>query len=197
MFSRRLLVVITLTLLFIGWAGKHRESRKGMHMKTRRGLLCLIGALLLGWTVLAAGQEMPPTIRILVVDETKTFASTMKVAGTIGALRQTGLFEVSVQLSDIENDYDDPLLGIMPNPDQDPFDLILILPRGLDTKPDVGIWLVSNGFNSLSPLVRGAVDLVSNVVDQAFAGSGRTIDVSEDLWPGFLWAAYISKGWMQ
>ncbi len=165
-------------------------------MKTRIGLLCLIGTLLLGWTLIAVGQELPPGIRILLVDETKTFTSTMKVAGTIGALRQMGLFDVSVRLADVETDYDDPLAGAVPEPGQDPFDLILILPRGLDTKTNVSIWLVSNGLDLLSPFVRGAVDLVSNVVDQVFAGSGQTIDVSEDLWPGFLWAVYVSKGWM-
>ena len=165
-------------------------------MKTRIRLLCLIGALLLGWALIVVGQELPPTIRILVIDETKTFTSTMKVAGTIGALRQMGLFDVSVRLADVETDYDDPLAGAVPEPDQDPFDLILILPRGLDTKTNVSIWLVSNGLDSLSPFIRGAVDLVSNVVDQVFAGSGQTIDVSEDLWPGFLWAAYVLKGWM-
>ncbi len=165
-------------------------------MKTRLGPLFLIGALLLGWTVVAAGQEVSPTIRILVIDETKTFTSTMKVAGTIGALRQMGLFDVSVRLADVDTDYDDPLSGAAPEPGQDPFNLILILPRGLDTKTNVNIWLVSNGLDSLSSFIRGAVDLVSNVVDQVFAGSGQTIDVSEDLWPGFLWAAYVSKGWM-
>jgi len=165
-------------------------------MKTRIGLLCLIGALLLGWTLMAVGQELPPAIRILLVDETKTFTSTMKVAGTIGALRQMGLFDVSVRLADVETDYSDPLAGIDPDPDQEPFDLILILPRGLDTKTNVSIWLVSDGFNALSPFTRGAVDLVSTVVDQVFAGSGQTIDVSEDLWPGFLQAYYVVKGWM-
>ena len=166
-------------------------------MKLRIGILCLIGALLLGWSLIALGQELPPRIRILVVDETKTFTSTMKVAGTIGALRQMGLFDVSVRLADVDTDYDDPLAGTVPEPNQDFYDLILILPRGLDTKANVSIWLVSNGFDSLSPFVRNAVDLVSNVVDQVFAGSGKTIDVSEDLWPGFLWAAYVSKGWIQ
>ncbi len=166
-------------------------------MRTRLGVLCLIGALLLVWMIPAMGQDTPPTIRLLLVDETKTFTSTMKVAGTIGALRQMGLFEVSVRLADVATDYDDPLAGIAPEPDQNPYHLILILPRGLDTKTNVSIWLVSNGLDTLSPLVRGAVDLISNVVDQVFAGSGQTIDVSEDLWPGFLWAAHVSKGWIQ
>ena len=165
-------------------------------MKTRLGVLCLIGVMLLGWSALTFGQELPPTIRVLLIDETKTFTSTMKVAGTIGALRQMGLFDVSVRLAEVETDYSDPLAGIAPEPDQELFDLILILPRGLDTKNNVGIWLVSDGLDVLSPFARGAVDLISNVVDQVFAGSGQTIDVSEDLWPGFLWAAYVSKGWM-
>ena len=165
-------------------------------MKTRLGIFFLIGTMLLGWNTLAFGQELPPTIRVLLIDETKTFTSTMKVAGTIGALRQMGLFDVSVRLADVDTDYADPLAGIAPESDQEPFDFILILPRGLDTKTGVSIWLVSDGFNVLSSFARGAVDLVSTVVDQVFAGSGQTIDVSEDLWPGFLQAAYVLKGWM-
>jgi len=165
-------------------------------MKTRLGVFFLIGTMLLGWSALAVGQELPSTIRVLLIDETKTFTSTMKVAGTIGALRQMGLFDVSVRLANVDTDYADPLAGIAPESDQEPFDFILILPRGLDTKTGVSIWLVSDGFNVLSSFARGAVDLVSTVVDQVFAGSGQTIDVSEDLWPGFLQAAYVLKGWM-
>jgi len=166
-------------------------------MKTRLGLLFLIGVMLLGGSALTFGQELPPAVRVLLIDETKTFTSTMKVAGTIGALRQMGLFDVSVRLANVDTDYSDPLAGITPEPDQSPFDLVLILPRGLDTKANVSIWLVSDGFDALSPFIRGAVDLISTVVDQVFAGSGQTIDVTEDLWPGFLWVAYVSKGWIE
>lgn len=164
-------------------------------MKTRIGMLCLVAGMLLGWGLMTFAQEVPPTIQVLLIDETKTFTSTMKVAGTIGALRQMGLFEVSVKLAEPENDYSDPLAGLSPESDEGPFDLILILPRGLDTRTDVAIWLVSDVFQSLSPFVRGAVDLITTVVDQVFAGSGQTIDVSEDLWPNFMWATYATKGW--
>jgi len=114
-------------------------------MKTRLGLLFLIGVMLLGGSALTFGQELPPAVRVLLIDETKTFTSTMKVAGTIGALRQMGLFDVSVRLANVDTDYSDPLAGITPEPDQSPFDLVLILPRGLDTKANVSIWLVSDG----------------------------------------------------
>lgn len=165
-------------------------------MKTRLGVLCLIGVMLLGWSTITFAQEVPPTIRVLLIDETKTFTSTMKVAGTIGALRQMGLFDVSVRLAEVDTDYSDPLAGVVPDPAQEPFDLVLILPRGLDTKTNVSIWLVSDGLDQLSSFTRGAVELISNVVDQVFAGSGQTMDVSEDLWPGLLWATYVNKGWM-
>jgi len=166
-------------------------------MNKRMGLLCLGVFFLLGSTLSVAAQEMAPTIEVLLIDGTKTFTSTMKVAGTIGALRQMGLFEVSVRLTDTESDFDDPLYGIDREAGEGPFDLILILPRGLDTKTNVSIWLVSDGLSKVSPFVRGGVELISNVVDQVFAGSGQTIDVSEDLWPSFLWSIYDSKGWMK
>ena len=131
-------------------------------MKTRLAILCLIGVVLLGTSAMTLGQDLPPTVRLLLIDETKTFTSTMKVAGTIGALRQMGLFDVSVRLSDVNNDYADPLEGIAPEPSQEPYDLVLILPRGLDSKTNVSIWLASDWLTSLSPFVRGAVDLVSD-----------------------------------
>ena len=115
---------------------------------------------------------------------------------TVGALRQLGLFDVSVRLSDEGSDYADLLTGKVPEDNAEPFDLILLLPRGLDTKTNVSIWLVSAGLSELEPFVRGAVNLVSQIVDQVFVGSGHAIDVTEDLWPGFLWAVYVTKGWM-
>ena len=166
-------------------------------MKKRIGLLCLGVLFLLGSTISVIAQETAPTIAVLLIDGTKTFTSTMKVAATVGALRQAGLFEISVHLSDVASDFDDPLFGVAREPEDGPFDLILILPRGLDTKTNVSIWLVSDGLSVVSPFVRGGVELISNVVDQVFAGSGQTIDVSEDLWPSFLWSIYNSKGWMK
>jgi len=166
-------------------------------MMKRRRWWPLIGVLVLMGATAAWAQEASPAIRVLLIDETKTFTSTMKVAATIGALRQTGLLDVSVRLSDETNDYADPLEGIARNAEEAPFDLILILPRGLDTKTGVSIWLISDGLEIVSPGERAAVEAISGVVDMVFEGSGATVDVSEDLWPGLLGATYRSKGWLR
>jgi len=142
-------------------------------------------------------QEAPPLTRVLVVDETKTFASTMRVAGLVGALRSVGLFEVGVALGDVTTNYDDPLAGRLPAEGEEPYDLIVILPRGLDDGSIDQIWIVSAGLSALPPTVAAALDALAGIVELVFAGVGEAIDVSEDLWPCLLWAVYSTKGWMQ
>lgn len=166
-------------------------------MTNRWRWLCLLGTLVLMGSVVACAQEAPSAIRVLLIDETKTFTSTMKVAATIGALRQTGMMDVSVRLSDETNDYADPLGETARDTEEEAFDLMLILPRGLDTRTDVRIWLVSDGLDLVTPDVRAAVEIVSSILDQVFEGSGHVVDVSEDLWPGFLSATYRLKGWLR
>ena len=158
------------------------------------GWICL---LIAATTFVASAQPPVETVRVLVVDETKTFASTMRVAGLVGALRSVGMFEVGVALADVTTNYDDPLAGRRPSEDEDPYDLIVILPRGLDDGSIDQIWVVSAGLDALSPIVAAGVDMLSVVVEQVFAEIAEAVDVTEDLWPCLLWAVYEPKGWIR
>jgi len=158
------------------------------------GWVCLLMA---ATTLLASAQPAPEAVRVLVVDETKTFTSTMRVAGLVGALRTVGMFEVGVALADVTTSYDDPLAGRMPAEDEEVYDLIVVLPRGLDNGSIDQIWVVSAGFDALAPIVAAGVDMLSVLVDQVFAEIAEAIDVTEDLWPCLLWAVYESKGWIR
>jgi hypothetical protein len=159
--------------------------------------LTALAALWMALPLTSLSQETPPLVRVLVVDETKTFASTMRVAGLVGALRSAGLFDVGVALADVTSSYDDPLAGRDPGEAEEAYDLIVILPRGLDDGSMSQIWIVSAGMSSLPPIVTTSLDLLTGIVDQVFAGAGEAIDVSEDLWPCLLWAAYSTKGWIR
>lgn len=146
----------------------------------------------IGLSAQTIGQGDLAGIRLLLVDETKTFTSTMRVGALAGVLKGSGMFKVSVRLVDVESSYEDPLVGALP--DQAPFDIILILPRGLDDLSVSQIWLVTGGLDELAPPVRAGLAGVSQVLDQVFQGLGEAIDVSEDLWPGLLAALYQKKG---
>jgi hypothetical protein len=167
-----------------------------MPKRPKTGVLMLV-ALLTAIPLLSLSQEMAPLVRVLVVDETKTFASTMRVAGLVGALRSVGLFDVGVALADVTSSYDDPLADKDPGEAEEAYDLIVILPRGLDDGSMNQIWIVSAGLSSLPPIVTTALELLTGIVDQVFAGAGEAIDVSEDLWPCLLWAAHSTKGWIR
>ena len=158
------------------------------------GWMCV---LILATTLGASAQPEAEPVRVLVVDETKTFTSTMLVAGLVGALRSFGTFEVGVALADVTTDYDDPLAGRSLADGEDPYDLIVILPRGLDDGSNGQIWIVSDGLSALPPSVAASLPVVSGIVEQVFGGLGESIDVSEDLWPCLLWAVYEVNGWMR
>jgi len=168
-------------------------------MRIRRSavLMPLFFLVLAGSSHLPMGQDTGGGIRLLLVDETKTFTSTMRVGALAGVLKTIGLFDVSVRLVDVPSSYDDPLRAEQPDPAQTPFDVIVVLPRGLDDGSMSQIWLVTPGLESLTPTVRAGVDAASGIIAQVFQGSAEAIDVSEDLWPGLLAALYLKEGWLR
>jgi len=151
----------------------------------------------IGLSAQTTGQQNVAGVRLLLVDETKTFISTMRVGALAGVLNKMGLFDVSVKLVDVLSSYDNPLKTERLDSGQAPFDVILVLPRGLDDGSVGQIWLATAGLESLTPTVRAGVAAVSHVVDQVFQGLAEAIDVSEDLWPGLLAALYLQEGWLR
>ena len=159
-------------------------------------VMCCI-LISIGLSAQTTGEENVAGVRLLLVDETKTFISTMRVGALAGALNKMGLFDVSVKLVDVLSSYDDPLKTEQLDAGQAPFDAILVLPRGLDDGSVSQIWLATAGLEFLAPTVRAGVEAVSYIVDQVFQGLAEAIDVSEDLWPGLLAALYIQEGWLR
>jgi len=115
---------------------------------------------------------------LLLVDETKTFSSTMRVGALAGILRKSGMVDVSVKLVDVESSYEDPLSGIAFT--EEPYDLILIISRGIDDGTVGQIWLVTRFFEEASPEYAAIVAL-SGIIDQIFQGIATATDVTEDL----------------
>jgi len=132
--------------------------------------------------------------RLLLVDETKTFSSTMRVGALAGILRKTGMVNVSIELVDVESSYEDPLNDIALA--EEPYDIILIIPKGIDDGTVGQIWLVTRFFEETSPEYAGLMAL-SGIIDQVFQGVAEAIDVSEDLFPGFFAALYLKQGWLR
>jgi len=166
-------------------------------MKHGLRVLLLIGILSLGWALAVAAQEAPSPVRILVVDETKTFLSTMRVAGAVGALKQMPGLAIDVRFADAASKLADPLAGQMPPEDAEPYDIVVIIPRGIDDASIPWIWIVSGWVPALPAQTQVSVAILSQVIDQVFVGVATAIDVTEDFYPNILWSEYVVKGWIR
>jgi len=147
--------------------------------------------------VSAAAQQAPAQhgkVRLLLVDETKTFSSTMRVGALAGILKKSGAFDVAVEMVDVSSSYADPLAG--KSPADTPYDIILIIPRGIDDGSVDQIWLVTRGFGELPPSAVQGIKMLSALIDKVFAGLAHATDVTQDLFPGFFSALYVKEGWL-
>ena len=164
-------------------------------MKCRVGILLIVGLLALGMA--AAAQEVPGAVRVLVVDETKTFLSTMRVAGVVGTLKQMPGFEVDVRFEDAASTLADPLADKLPSEETVGYDIVVVIPRGIDDASIGWVWIVSDWLPTLPPQIQAGVAILSQVIDQAFVDVATGIDVTEDFYPNILWSEYVVKGWIR
>ena len=105
-------------------------------IRWRLGLTFALAALALGVVANAQPEAAGEAVRLLIVDETKTLLSTMRVGGLVGVLKASGLFVVDVRFADAESSWDDPLAGEARGSDLEPYDLLLVIPRGIDDGSD-------------------------------------------------------------
>jgi len=159
--------------------------------------MALIAVLAIG--LAAFGQETAASgsVRLLVIDETKTFLSTMRVGGLVGALRGIGLLEVGVKLADVESSWTNPLDGATPDPASEPYDLMLVIPLGIDDGSADWVWIISDGLTFVPPTVAAGIEAIRQVVGLVFEGGVRSVGVFDDLMPSYLYWQYRMEGWMR
>lgn len=160
-------------------------------------ILALAALSLVGWVAPSGSaqdrDQGGPPFKLLIVDETRTFASSMRVEVLARALKRTGLFNLSAKVVEVESSFVDPLQGLEPDRR---YDLILIIPRGLDDQTVRQLWLVTRPFPELSPALRSAVALAKAVSDKIFTRVAEAVDVTDDLIPGFFATLFIREGWL-
>lgn len=153
----------------------------------------MVVAVCLVVTVSVVASAAP--FRVLLVDATKTLEATLRVGGLAGAIRQSGLAEVSVLFSDVESPYGDPLAG-RDAPTQ-PYDLILIVPRGVGDGSASMVWVLVGSAVAANPEAAASFSLLGSGIERAFAGAVRALSPLDDLWALFTSAFYVAEGWLR
>lgn len=141
-------------------------------------------------------SEDGAAVKLLVVDATKTFASTARVGALAGAIRASGLFELAIQFSDETCPYGDPLTCRADLPDE-PYEAIVIIPRGIDDRSTDHVWITTNLLPWTSPSGWPVIQALEAMIDQVFAGLARATDPRQDLWPALTSSLYQMQGWLR
>ena len=163
-------------------------------MKTKRlivGIAVLVAVVAGSLTAIA----QLASYRVLIVDGTKTLTATMRVVGLAGGIRQSGVADVTIMLADDLGPFDDPLQGA-PRPEA-AYDLILIIPRGIDDGTATRIWVLVPGNPDAEPLTAQAVALLGAGIDRAFAGLATAVGPLDDLWAALTASFYVVQGWLR
>ncbi len=167
-------------------------------MKRKTCVSALLLLSLLTIAVSTSAQSGIASARLLLVDETKTFASTMRVAALAKTIREFEFvpLELTIRLADVASSYDNPL-AIEPLAPEAPFHAIVIIPRGIDDGSVDQIWILTTVASSPPSPEWEGVELLSLLIDAIFDGLASAVDPMEDLWPAILSAGYAAQGWLE
>ncbi len=164
-------------------------------MSKRASAIVFFALLLGGWLALGGfgQQEQPPRFDLLIVDETRTFNSSIRVEVLARAVKGTGLFELSARIVQVDSSFAHPLQGLEPDRR---YDVILVVPRGIDEQTVRQLWIATRPLTEVSPGLRQAVGLLQEIANKVFQGAAEAVDVAEDLIPGFFATIFIREGWL-
>jgi hypothetical protein len=157
-------------------------------------LLCCVLLVVGGFGVETPVRTAAPS-RVLLVDCTTTLESTLRVGGLAGGIRQSGLAELTVLFSDVASPYGDPLAG-RPLPVV-PFDLIIVVPRGVGDGTASVVWLLVAGNPAGNPTASSALELLSAGMGAVFGDGVSGVGPLQDLWVALTASLYVAEGWLR
>ena len=79
----------------------------------------------------------------------------------------------------------------------DPFDLILIVPIGIEDGSAPEVWLLHGAATATSPDALARIEPLHGLLGAVFDGLARPVGVFDDLWVAGLAAQYEMKGWLR
>lgn len=161
----------------------------------RAVIVLLFAAVLLTSAGPSLGSQADDApLALLIVDETKTFEASLLVNTAAGALKQTGMFNVEAKFVDVDSSFDDPL---GPNATDTVYDIILIVPRALEQRELMQVWVASCPYLPDGPdELEHGVATIQELVDKRSQGMLTALGVHDDAVPALFATIFANHGWL-
>jgi len=154
--------------------------------------LLLSVLVLVGWFSVAAQAEQP-LVRLLIVDETKSFGESVQVNILAGLLQQSGLFDITARFVDVSSSLDLPLQeGAL----SERFDLVIVIPLKLGQIHT--IWMFGRPYyQAHEPHVAQAAQVLRGLLEKVFSLQQTVVKGIEDgLFPALVAGVFLRYGWL-
>ncbi|MFP4589461.1 MAG: hypothetical protein ACOCZX_04795 [Candidatus Bipolaricaulota bacterium] len=158
-------------------------------------LVVLVLALAVFLTGLSPrGAESEQQLRVVVVDESRTFEVSMQVQGLVSTLREQSMLEVQAQAVEVDTPTQNPLTG----DDVSPVDVVIIVPYTIETGAMKQVWVVTVPL-SMIPLeqrreTRRQLERLKIGIEEAFQGTVEAVGVHDDLIPAYFSNLFLLEG---
>ncbi|MCX8102826.1 MAG: hypothetical protein N3E42_00040 [Candidatus Bipolaricaulota bacterium] len=159
-----------------------------------RKRIVLLSIIALG-TLSALGALAQSKVDLLLVDETQTLQASLMVQIYARALQESGLFNFEAKIVRVASSYDDPL-GV--NPTDKRYELIVIVPRGIEDGSVPQIWLITKPIGPQTrPELLTAIELIRQRVAQGSGGLFKALTVLDDGALGIFSSVFERHGWLK
>jgi len=156
-------------------------------------ILAVIG-LMFSFMSISQAQQPGEQFKLLVVDETESIESSMRVQGFVGALKQRPEVEIITRMFKPDEPTDNPI----EKTENLEVDAVLIFPHTIDTGMVNQVWIVTRPYSAIPVEARketaNMMEQLKDGIEQAFSGKVNAVGVDDDVIPAYFSTLFLREG---
>jgi hypothetical protein len=162
---------------------------------TRKIVVVLTVLLMfIGLTAMADSGNEAEKSRLLIVDETESMETSMRVQGFVGAIKNMSDVAVLTRVVKTENPTANPL--------EDSKDLkvdaVVIVPSTIETGKIKQVWIATRPYSAVPLKMRketmSMMRKLKNGIEKAFSGQVNAVGVNDDVIPAYFSTLFLREG---
>ncbi len=155
--------------------------------------IVLIVGLVFSFTAVSLAQQSE-RFKLLVVDETQSIETSMRVQGFVGALKQRSEVEVVTRMAKPDEPTENPIK----DPQNLTVDAVLIFPHTIETGRINQVWIVTRPYSAIPVKARketaNMMKRLKDGIEQAFSGKVNAVGVDDDVIPAYFSTLFLREG---
>lgn len=163
-------------------------------MKQKYVAVLTVLALFVGLIVVSGAGTEATGSKLLIVDETESMGTSIRVQGFVGAIKSRSDVDVLTRM--VKTDH--PTANPLQDSEDLKVDAVVIVPSTIETGKVKQIWIATRPFSAVPPEMRaemkGMMDQLKKGIEKAFSGKVKAVGVNDDVIPAYFSTLFLREG---